>query len=148
MQPDLRSALRLVALLKHLGLVRLAVDGSSFVLAACAEFARRSGMTVLADDAPTRRRHNVIVLADPTGSTDFVWDGAQPVRELSMRLGCELLHRGFSFPLKSMPGGQSSYVPLPLYPFDRQRNHVVQDELDPACRFGKTSNIPSTPAGL
>jgi acyl transferase domain-containing protein len=127
------GALRLIALLKHFGVDHLDIEGSSSTLTACSEFAARSGIATAQPGVGARRTHS-LVLVDDTTSTDFLWQSEQRAVELCMTLAGALLQRGFPFRWRSFAtlAGSSTYVPLPLYPFDRRRNHVLHDEIEPA----------------
>jgi 3-oxoacyl-[acyl-carrier-protein] synthase II len=137
-------AARLIALLKRLGVVRLMVERGSPAMRHASELAARLGIEVVeAVRCPSRGR--TLTLVDGVANADVVWRGGQQSVGQGLHLITLLFERGFALRwvgLAELMGG--ARMRLPLYPFERHRNHVVLDEIDPAVPL--STNAHSAPS--
>lgn len=141
----LRNLVRPIALLFQLGLTRLAIDGESDDLNAAAEYAASLGMAVSKYDE-NRQRPGIPVLTDHTADVDALWEAPASSGERLTYLCAGLLQHGYALrwsALAALTG--ANRIALPLYPFERRRNHVMLDDIDPA-RAGLSRAFDSSTA--
>ena len=127
---ELRSSLRPLAFLSLLGLTRVGLALDPDTAARWAESAQPWRVTVVGDVMPLTRTPEVI-FTDAEANHD--WLPTNDARAQLLQLASELLQHGSSLRLtmlRELIGGGRTRIPL--YPFERRRNHVVRDEIDPA----------------
>lgn len=126
----------------HLGVTRLVVDGDSAQAHAAAQFATALGLSVTRyGDAPVRAGVPILDAgAFDADAREFAGDesaaqatAADSLQEHLGGLCADLLRRGVAVRWSAYAESIGArYRPLPLYPFERRRHHVMLDELDPA----------------
>lgn len=133
----------LAALLRRLGFKRMCVDqtGDSPILGILSDCARHVGLTV---DASATEGLSVLdaSVRDVTG--DALWRPAGDLRGQCVALSARLFEQGFALRWQALAElDQARPVRLPLYPFERRRNHVIPDQLSMHC--AASSADPSLP---
>ncbi|MEX0731424.1 MAG: beta-ketoacyl synthase N-terminal-like domain-containing protein [Aquisalimonadaceae bacterium] len=142
----------LAVMLARLGITRIHLDMPATVsppLAALGEFASHLGLAVTACDADAPGSANSVVIVDASegdAPCDLWWNPQDDLPGQCTRLAAGLFNRGFTLHWQgfaTLTGGAPAR--LPLYPFERRRNHVIPDGLAPdPADGGAVSDQPHT----
>ncbi len=137
----LQALLWPIVWLFHMGLTRIAIDGDSAQADAAAQHATALGMAVSRyGDAPVRSGvpiltvHALDAQARAVDTHESAVHAACPptLQDQLTRLCADVLRRGVTARWSVYAGWIGArYLPLPLYPFERRRHHLMLDELDP-----------------
>lgn len=138
LQPGPPVMFALVAVLFRLGLKRIYIGetASSPILTAFATFARQIGLAVTADASASSSASDRLVVTETLGNEntldDCLWHPFESLSVQSVELAVRLFERGFALRWQGFVAlAECMPVRLPLYPFQRRRNHVIPDELVP-----------------
>lgn len=133
LDPASRGLLRPIALLAQLGLPRIAVEGDSDAVRALAAYAAGLGIAATPYAAGPLRAGVPIVSVRPSDAHTAA-QAAIDGQEALTRLCAQLLLRGA--PVRWSGYAEllgAHYLPLPLYPFQRRRQHLLLDEIAPVA---------------
>lgn len=142
-----------VAILAHIGLKRIHIvdQGASSFFAQLAAVSEQAGLKVLSGATPPPNISDCLSIADASAceeTSDFLWGHSSDFLLQSTMLFAQLFERGFQLRWQGFAErSRFQRACLPLYPFQRRRNHVIPDEL-PVGNTGEGASGLSSPCFL
>jgi 3-oxoacyl-[acyl-carrier-protein] synthase II len=124
----------LSAVLAQIGIKRLYIDANAKPdeAATLMRFAERAAIPASIHNEKSPSLSDCLLIADadePHAVADFTWNFIDSVAQQRAHLVACLYERGFSLNHGSKISTGASAYPLPLYPFERRRNHLLFDTI-------------------